>query len=175
MKKHTPCMGMLVEWLWPCLCLREAAPSSSPLSFPVSWKKAGQTRRRQWWSYLFFALRVRRWRSSRQWPLSTAAFPHARLGGAVHRAGASNVVGLGSFGLGFWFKLVIFMLIFKAGLSINLFFKTLEKLKDSFYMLVFKILLTVCDCRSCLESLWVCSSWLVTLLFPKCLTQVPKP
>lgn len=53
------------------------------------------------------------------------------------------------------------MLIFKAGLSINLFFKTLEKLKDSFYMLVFKILLTVCDCRSCLESLGVCSSWLV--------------
>lgn len=71
----------------------------------------------------------------------------------MHRAGASDVVGLGSFGFGFWFKLVIFMLIFKAGLSINLFFKTLEKLKDSFYMLVFKILLTVCDCRSCLESL----------------------
>lgn len=47
----------------------------------------------------------------------------ARLGGATHRAGASVVVGLGGFSFGFWFKLVIFTLIFKAGLSINWFFK----------------------------------------------------
>lgn len=39
----------------------------------------------------------------------------ARLGGATHRAGASVVVGLGGFSFGFWFKLVIFMLIFKIG------------------------------------------------------------
>lgn len=67
------------------------------------------------------------------------------------------------------------MLIFKAGLSINLFFKTLEKLKDSFYMLVSKILLTVCDCWLCLESLGVCNSWMVTFLSPESLTQDPEP
>lgn len=46
-------------------------------------------------------------------------------------------------------KLVNFVLIFKAGLSIKLFFKTLEKLKDLFYMMaVLKI--------SFIMSAWLC-------------------
>lgn len=46
-------------------------------------------------------------------------------------------------------KLVNFVLIFKAGLSIKLFFKTLEKLKDLFYMMaVLKISFIMSD--------WLC-------------------
>lgn len=43
-------------------------------------------------------------------PLYCCGSPCAHPGGAMHRAGASSV-GSGSFGFGFWFKLVIFMLI----------------------------------------------------------------
>lgn len=46
-------------------------------------------------------------------------------------------------------KLVNFVLIFKAGLSIKLLFKTLEKLKDLFYMMaVLKISFIMSD--------WLC-------------------
>lgn len=62
-------------------------------------------------------------------------------------------------------KLVNFVFIFKVDLSIKLFFKIFEKLKDLFFiMLLLKILFIMSDWL-CLISFWICNSWIFMFYF----------
>lgn len=72
-------------------------------------------------------------------------------------------------------KLVNFVLIFKADLSIKLFFKTLEKLKDLFFIMsLLKILFIMSDWL-CLISLWTCNSWISMFYFMGVSLWLPSP
>lgn len=105
--------------------LGKAGPS---LSFPVSWTKAGAHS----WPYLFlFSGQVGDAGPDRG-PSPPMRSLCVYLGCAMYRASAAVGVGLGFFFVSafvFWFQLVIFVLIFKADLSVNLFFLNSWKIK----------------------------------------------
>lgn len=108
------------------------------ISLSVSQKGIGEDHSKQWWFYLFLLSG----KGDNTIPESEIMFLRLRFPFIAPRIVLCTQWVL----VLLWFKkkckLINFVLIFKAGLSIKLFFKTLEKLKDLFYIMTgVKILL----------------------------------